>query len=742
MMYRWSLAYLFIFMFCVAHGGEDFTEKEEDDDLDFYLGKLYEENEDTIDLHDMLNYPGKREQAKKDVKRPIIFEENLNTPDKETCSFDKLRWSEEAQKLTKCLEQLNILERDIDNDKQKMRALEKKLLKEGSVDVMSFYRRLVYRFWNVLKLEDAEHILKDPDEAMIRFLSMHFTKDDIITLQDFLHDQNNIQQVDEFLQNAMKLEEVTDDTQQFNIISVWESAMAVFEVGKNVEVWLYVLCMGFLVLATWAIYLFIKDIQQELRWMRVIMMMIVLLFFICCMWHWRHMHKVAESRRHAQMMKRGFTDIPEECKPGVQAAKYSAWEWIKVRVFGAPDVCEKYFEEIMVDPSEEITPAMVIAETLAKFVLQPLQHLGSESAKFLTNFYQNVPVVYHVPATIFFIVLLIIILFAFCGYGIDFPLWMGGIRPIYRTEMADTSDVDRITKEAIAQLKSDREKFMTESRMMLSDIAQAAVTSQAQAGIQPLLMMSSTIIESQLEKLIARQLSQVVSQTFHNNTSVDTGHSSQGNVTPQNEDNVFTITSTPLRKCEKLQITDNDFNSGEELETVGEKKLLRPEDGASSLVATTDAVHYRLKGTGRKGALVPKGGSSSTPGASSETSATEVSWSKGRKNTSKNQSQDIHSKNTIELESPAHSSEVSSSHSLYNVSSDDSGAGENFYNRVKSILEDSANSSINAENSNISCDSEHRVLDVNEGRSMRSEELELSNSGVRFLKKIKKVMTP
>ncbi|XP_066980817.1 uncharacterized protein [Macrobrachium rosenbergii] len=627
------------------------------------------------------------------------------------------------------------------NKNENLRALEKKLLKEGSVDVMAFYRRLVYHFWNVLKLEDAEHILKDPDEAMIRFLSVHFTKDDLITLQDFLHNQNNIRQVDEFLQSAMKLEEVTDDSQQFNILSFVEKAIAVFEIGKNVEVWLYVLCMGFLVLAMWAIYLFIKDIQQELRWMRVIMMMIVLLFFICCMWHWRHMHKVAESRRHARMMKRGFTDIPEECKPGVQAAKYSAWEWIKVRVFGAPDVCEKYFEEIMVDPSEEITPAMVIAETLAKFVLQPLQHLGSESAKFLTNFYQNVPVVYHVPATIFFVVLLIIILFAFCGYGIDFPLWMGGIRPIYRTEVADTSDVDRITKEAIAQLKSDREKFMTESRMMLTDIAQAAAASQAQAGVQPLLMMSSTIIESQLEKLIARQLSHVVSQTFHNNTSVDTGHSSQVSITPQNEDNVFTITSTPLRRCEKLQMFDNRFNSEEDIRDSGEKKLTKPEDGSGSVVATTDAVHYRLKGTGCKAGLTPKEESSSTP-APSETSATEVSWSKGRRNTSKNQSQDIHSKNARELESPAHCSEVSSSHSLDNVSSDDSGGGENFYNRVKSILEDSANSSINVENSNMSYDSEHRELDVNEGRSMRSEELELSNSGVRFLKKIKKVMTP
>ena len=48
---------------------------------------------------------------------------------------------------------------------------------------------------------------------------------------------------------------------------------------------------------------------------------------------------------------------------------------------------ERYYEELMVHTEDEITPTMVIAETLAKFVLQPLQHLGSESAKFITNFY-------------------------------------------------------------------------------------------------------------------------------------------------------------------------------------------------------------------------------------------------------------------------------------------------------------------------------------------------------------------
>ncbi|XP_068219375.1 uncharacterized protein [Palaemon carinicauda] len=731
---RWCLVFVFVCLLSCSHGGKDFPEQDEDEDLDFYLGKLFEENTEHLDVHDMLNYGGQKNQPSEDAKRPIMFKDDLEMLDKETCSFDKLKWNEEAQKLTNCQEQLKVLARNSDNDKLKLKNMEKKLLKEVSVDAMAFYRRVVYHLWNVLKLEEAEHILKDSDEAVMRFLSVRLTKDDIITLKSFLGDQNNIQQVDQLLQNALQLEEVSDDTRAFNIISIMEGALSVFEIGKNVEMWLYVLCSGFLVLAIWAIYLFIKDVQQELRWMRVIIMMIVLLFFICCMWHWRHMHKVAESRRHARMMKRGFTDIPEECKPGGQASTYSAWEWVKVRVLGSPDICEKYFEEMMIDPSEEITPAMVIAETLAKFILQPLQHLGSESAKFITNFYQNVPIVYHVPATVFFVVLLIIILFAFCGYGIDFPFWMGGIRPIYRTEVADTSDVDRITKEAIAQLKSDREKFMTESRMMLADIAQAASASQAQAGVQPLLMMSSGIIESQLERLIARQFSGVISQASPNGNPLNNGHSSQFSASSQNGDDVLTVTSTPLRNHDKLEMDVRD----------GRKEKVPASDiGEGAVLATPDAVHYRLK-DGKRKAILPSKNSLSA--ASSEASVTEACESPKNKKTSKIQSTNIRTKSPGELEPTPHSPEVSLNNSLSDFSSDASfGASvgsDNFYDKVKTILEDSANSSLNVEHSNTSYENNPRDLSLSEGRSMRNEEVELSSSGVKFMSKIKKVMTP
>lgn len=47
----------------------------------------------------------------------------------------------------------------------------------------------------------------------------------------------------------------------------------------------------------------------------------------------------------------------------------------------------RYYELLMINPAEEISPSMVISETLSKFFLQPLQHIGKEMALLITNFY-------------------------------------------------------------------------------------------------------------------------------------------------------------------------------------------------------------------------------------------------------------------------------------------------------------------------------------------------------------------
>lgn len=49
----------------------------------------------------------------------------------------------------------------------------------------------------------------------------------------------------------------------------------------------------------------------------------------------------------------------------------------------------RYYETLMMDPSEEVSPMMVISETLSKFVFHPLADAGQHLGLFFKNFYRK-----------------------------------------------------------------------------------------------------------------------------------------------------------------------------------------------------------------------------------------------------------------------------------------------------------------------------------------------------------------
>ncbi|XP_071513393.1 uncharacterized protein [Panulirus ornatus] len=753
-------------MFLVA--GDDIYAQDEDD-INYYLNQLYKETKDNLDPHDMLANLHEKKDLAEGTKGGTSQSTGPSTNDKGCDNYEHDDLIRTHEQLNKCQEQIEKLEHSIEVEQQKSSVLQKKIMDDGFIDMQAFYSRSIHHIWNVLQLQEAEHILKDGNYAMLRYLVVRVTKDDVDLLQQYLKHEKHVHEVDEFLHRAFKL----DDRPQGNesnffdyIMSLVAPMKSAFDFLKNVEIWLHILCLVFLFLALWAAYLFVRDIQQELKWGRVLGMMMVNVFFICCLWHWRHMHKVAESRRHAKMVKRGFNDIPEECKPGSRGTAGSIWDWMKTSLLGAPDVCERYFEDLMVNPAEEITPTMVISETLAKFCLQPLQHIGSESAKFITNFYSNVPVMYHFPATIIFVVLLVIILFYIFGYGIDFPLWMGGIRPVYRSESVNTSEVDRITKEAVAQLNRDREKFMKESRSMLTDITRAAISTQNQENIQPLIVMSSSILENSLEHLISKKLTEVLHpEGFTEDTAICFPPRLQRKT--QNDSGVFTVTSTPLTG----HFTSEDQTEGQtslDVVTRGGNNEVK------GLTVSTDSTHPRLKGSCRKKILPPKNGSTSNRSDPSENSNTASCSTLGDKQLEQKSSSSIsiNTDRSTSLSSSqnesgnqcqkqedyvdVHQNRPSSGASddltpVDVIDADITSTAMDFYSEVKNILEESLNSSLddsnvvpdtNAPNSIRRRHNKSQNNDPQGNQVEHFEEVELSSSGVKFLKTVENILTP
>ncbi|KAK8385356.1 hypothetical protein O3P69_012291 [Scylla paramamosain] len=560
---------------------------EDDDELAFSLNRLYRDSKDAIDPHNMLPEPGGRRYT----GRPRGMAWGPGEED-----------TEEAPPGSRLIS----LQKSLEEEQATSLKLQKMLAKEGVLDLQAFYRRAVQHLWNTLRLQEARDILKEGNTALVR------------------QSKADPHKVDEFLQQGFTLETPPSESSPSLLQSAVTLGHAVIHAGKSLEVWLCMLCGGFVVLAMWAVVLFVRDIQRELR----------------------HMYKMAESRRHAELAKRGYTGIPEECQPGARSSAGNVYDWVKVNLFGSPDVCEKYFEQLMIDAIEEITPGMVIAETVSRFLFQPLQHLGTESGKLTTNFYKNVPPAYHLHATALFLGLLVVVLFYGCAYGIDFPLGLGGYRPMARQESTWGRDRAGLGREAVEQLNRDREKFLEESRRMLTDIAKAAEGTKVPQ--QQLVVTSSGILEVQLERLISRHLDRAMEQQGGVPASPGVHTITSTPLRPQGTTKAVVQQSSPEQQSPEQQspglLSDFSSSSSSSSSSYSSKGQQGPvvvnERGDfQAMLASTDAVHRRVAGTPAVRCLPPRtssrSSSTNTSAASTPTASEAGSPSARRKKGSK-----------------------------------------------------------------------------------------------------------
>ncbi|XP_076058825.1 uncharacterized protein LOC143035771 isoform X2 [Oratosquilla oratoria] len=505
---KWVMLSLVVGALCITSSKAYFDQDDEDDDFYAFIGQLGEESEPWIDPHDMIGDLDIDKESSHNAEVVKSVQEDTEedlfasyTPEKEEKSKEP-SYAGEADdiqdlkdELVQCKNDHRNIEEKLKIERERVKAQYLEKLKESSVDFKPFYTRIVYNIWDLLRLEEAQDVISESD-LLVRHLQARIDLLGIQTLREYIGTKGNMHEVDKVIRNLFFEVEVGDgssDTLDF-LKATWENMMTHM---KDIQKWLYFLSITFILLGVWTFYLFIMDIQRELRWGRVIWMMVILVFVICCLWEWNHMHKVAEVRYRARIAQRGFRDMPSECKPDHNPG----WlVWARVRVFGGPDPCEEYYEDLMMDPKDEITPNKVISQTIAIFLVQPFESIGTHSARFLTSFYSQIPIAYQAPATLLFLVLLIIILFATCGYGIEFPFWLGAVRPFYSTPTASTND----GKEALDELRKDRDAFLTESRAMLTDITKAAIA-QSQNNSQPVLI-TSQFLEERLETLVVNHL--------------------------------------------------------------------------------------------------------------------------------------------------------------------------------------------------------------------------------------------
>jgi len=294
-------------------------------------------------------------------------------------------------------------------------------------------------------------------------------------------------------------------------------------------------------------------------------------------------------------------------------------------------------------------------------------------------------------------------------------------------------------------LQDDRDRFMQESQTMLMDITRAAISqTQSGVGVQPLLVTSGNIIETQLERLISQRFSNVIKSPASIEAPTTSAYTDSSII---HHHKVDTITSTPLRTSQMRQPT----------ETV---------DGpmpSSGIKVKTDAIHYRLKGETRQKFIDKEGSQINRPEelpgniSTSMPPPSPIDFSPGcavrrRKpifvkqsgncsNTSfDSQHLEIH---TAVIKSPLYSNKMNDSN---NENLDASSSSEVFVDQVKKVLEESANSSINESGIlNTSTRNEsfrYPVDQVQERKSNQEEEFELSANGQSFLNKVETELSP
>lgn len=119
-----------------------------------------------------------------------------------------------------------------------------------------------------------------------------------------------------------------------------------------------------------------------------------LLVFICCyIWEWHRLYQTEIAKRQHTLDK---TRHCENVSTGVSWTRYILSYFTSTISFKKPE-CSDYYKATFVDPFFEITPGLVIVETIDKFVSRPMQLVAKSFGICITEFNSELPALWIIP---------------------------------------------------------------------------------------------------------------------------------------------------------------------------------------------------------------------------------------------------------------------------------------------------------------------------------------------------------
>jgi hypothetical protein len=233
----------------------------------------------------------------------------------------------------------------------------------------------------------------------------------------------------------------------------------------------------------------LTDVSESLNWLLVaaslfgvfilylllsgapVWKIVCLLLVSSSAWHWTHLYKKAMAKKHAQLVSND--GVPTECLP---QASWWPFNWFE-RSSHRLATCAAHQEALMVDPLWEVSPTMAVADTIVKFVLLPLEHLGEHIGKFFAKLLDELtwlssPVVL---AFVFAVVLLMMVMI--CGYRLKLPFFLGSFEP--RTPRRSTVPITLAEEvKALKLLLEDKETILETRRTEVERLTVAKESAQ------------------------------------------------------------------------------------------------------------------------------------------------------------------------------------------------------------------------------------------------------------------------
>ncbi|XP_077969127.1 uncharacterized protein LOC120334908 [Styela clava] len=167
---------------------------------------------------------------------------------------------------------------------------------------------------------------------------------------------------------------------------------------------------------------------SKISWTTQIKRLVILLFLISLAMTYVHELKLAEAEHKSKS-----TDIPKECL-GKENEDNSYWKSLSSvynDMFSVKkDPCAEYHANFLISPHIRVTPTKVIAVTLTRFLVEPMEHIGTAFSKSFKNVFQGLPITLWIPAFIFVVLIILgflLIISVFFGYNFSFnlPFWTG-----------------------------------------------------------------------------------------------------------------------------------------------------------------------------------------------------------------------------------------------------------------------------------------------------------------------------